>query len=496
MERSWATRFVAASGVKIPLGIVSAGGIRWHYAVKPPMPHMHVMGQSGSGKSRFLAGLFLSLHDAGIATTLVDPHGDLAHLILQHLVSRGTYRGVKSGVNNPYRKILYFDLPAGERNGVYAPFNVLNQELPSHTIASNFKEAMHRAFAELSIGAPSFDTLLPRALRVLMYHGQKLTQLESFFTKPDYRGDLLASFPDPTIADFFNNVYDQLRTTEQQTYAGSVIRRAALLTDLPILRHSFGQDHNFFNFRKIMDGGHSLILNLRVREEEANQLLGSLVTVGMEQAAISRADTKLERTPHYLIIDEVTSYVTKSGKAFSHMLSQTRKYNLNLCMAHQTWSQMDEELQGALGNARIKVMFQQDRMDAEITARLLGVPNPLHVKHQPGGESNPAYYQLQEEWESWIQAIQNLPERYFYMRRSAQHWPLWYRALRGMAHPKPVVRKLRALPMPDPVVDPGEMAEVEAEYLRRYFRKPKDAVWENPVIEKTSPLKGRFREVQ
>jgi hypothetical protein len=67
-----------------------------------------------------------------------------------------------------YDRIIYLDLPEAERQDRYVPFNPLKQDDPAHTIAANFKEAMHRAFPELSQASAIFDTLLPRALRVLL----------------------------------------------------------------------------------------------------------------------------------------------------------------------------------------------------------------------------------------------------------------------------------------------------------------------------------------
>src|SRR5437763_10038826 len=118
--------------------------------------HFHCIGISGSGKSRFLAGLYLGLLRAGLSATLVDPHGDLARLVLAHLVADGFF--TRPGARE---KLLYLDLPAAERAGRYLPFNVLRQPAPPHTIASNIMEAMHRAWPALAGGpAPMFDTLV------------------------------------------------------------------------------------------------------------------------------------------------------------------------------------------------------------------------------------------------------------------------------------------------------------------------------------------------
>jgi hypothetical protein len=120
--------------------------------------------------------------------TLIDPHGDLAKLVLTHLVGQGRYRDTAT-----YEKILYLDLPAAERQGRFLPFNPLLQDLPAHTIASNFKEAMHRAFPELSQGAAIFDTLLPRALQVLLANNLPITALEPFLWDERFQSELLAN---------------------------------------------------------------------------------------------------------------------------------------------------------------------------------------------------------------------------------------------------------------------------------------------------------------
>jgi hypothetical protein len=318
--------------------------------------HWHIIGTSGSGKSFFLAQLFLSLLKQGLPVTLIDPHGDLAKLVLSHLVAQGRF---KDKDPTTYERILYLDLPRAERQARYLPFNPLRQEAEEHTIAANFKEAMHRAFPELSQGAAIFDTLLPRAIRVLLANNLPLTALEPFLWDEGFRTKLLERLHTPdaaTISSYFHHVYAELRRSEQITYAGSVLRRAALLTDLPILRYSFSQLTNRLQFRRILDSGTSVIINLALQEGEASRLLGCLLTVGYEQAALSRSDAATRRS-HHLIIDEFHSFATHSSQAFSGMLFQTRKYGLYLGLAHQFWGQANQYLQEALQNTGIDVVF-------------------------------------------------------------------------------------------------------------------------------------------
>jgi hypothetical protein len=430
--------------------------------------HWHIIGTSGSGKSFFLAQLFLSLIHKGLSVTLIDPHGDLAKLVVAHLVAQGKYRDKRS-----FERIVYLDLPQGERQERYIAFNPLKQDNPDHTIASNFKEALHRAFPELSQGAAIFDTLLPRALMVLLANNVPLTSLERFLWDEAFRTPLLERLAEPTITSYFANVYAELKRSEQITYAGSVLRRAALLTDLPILRYSFSQPDNLLQFRTIMDSGNSVIINLAVREREASRLLGCLLTVGYEQAALSRADDQ-QRSSHHLIVDEFHSFATQSSQAFASMLSQTRKYGLYLGLAHQFWGQANQHLQEALQNTGIEVVFNIGRTDAEYTAKELARIDPLQVKHEVTDEyavekTHPVYYNLGEQWQGFTEYLQDLKPRHFVLK------------VRGQ---KVKVGKTRYLP--EPKVDQKELLEVEQEYLRRYFRSKQEIeqAWRAPVVSR------------
>jgi hypothetical protein len=153
-----------------------------------------------------------------------------------------------------------------------------------------------------------------------------------------------------------------------------------------------------------MDSGQSVIINLALRELEASRLLGCLLTVGYEQAALSRADGATRRS-HHLIVDEFHSFATHSAQAFASMLSQTRKYGLFLCAAHQFWGQANQHLQEALQNTGIEVVFNVGRTDAEYTAKELGRIDPLQAKHEVADEyavekTHPVFYNVAEQWQA------------------------------------------------------------------------------------------------
>src|SRR3712207_1327142 len=193
----------------------------------------------------------------------------------------------------------------------------------------------------------------------------------------------------------------------------STLNRIDLLTLSPVLRHSLGAAENRLSFREILDSGRSLIVNLALPYHDARRLFGCRLTVGMESAALARADNLSERRPHYLILDEFSQFMAQSETALTRMLSETRKYQLFCVMAHQNWTQASERLKGALQNVGIEAILKSGRMDAEYSARIMGSVNPMEVKHLVDDEkaeerTHPSYMSLGEQWEHQVQQIQRL----------------------------------------------------------------------------------------
>src|SRR4051794_31728045 len=153
--------------------------------------HMHVLGKTGSGKSYFLAGLFLALHEAGLPVTLVDPHGDLAELVLAQLVQRGLYRRSEA-----FEELVYLDVPAADARGLYVPFNFLEQPYSDHAMAELVSEACKRAWPELATGAPTFENILKHSVIVLRQNRLPLTKLADLLTDTAYRNELLEHVTD------------------------------------------------------------------------------------------------------------------------------------------------------------------------------------------------------------------------------------------------------------------------------------------------------------
>src|SRR3954467_11334089 len=417
----------------------------------PARPHMHGLGKTGSGKPYFLAGLFLAMHQAGMPVTLIDPHGDLAELVLTHLVQRGEFAH-----RSAYERLLYLDLPAAARAGRYLPFNYLNQPYDDSAMAELVAEAARRAWPELATGAPTFENILKHSVIALRQNRQPLTKLANLLVDKAYREQLLRNVTDEQVQRFFHLRMDQWGRDEAQKKE-STLNRADLLTLSPVHRHSLGALENRLSFRQLIDSGKSLIVNLAIPDADARRLFGCLLTVGMESAALSRADNLTERTPHHLIIDEFSQFMAQSETALTRMLSETRKYQLFCIMAHQNWSQASERLKGALQNVGIEVILKAGRMDAEYSARVLGRVNPMEVKHLVDDEraeerTHPNYFSLPEQWEYQVQQIQNLGVGEALIRLMDDS-----------------VHKLRTPTLPAVTISRHQLQAVRDQYLARYF---------------------------
>src|SRR5215210_6859240 len=196
--------------------------------------HMHVLGKTGSGKSYFLAGLFLAMYEAGMPATLIDPHGDLAQLVLTHLIQRGEFAHRAA-----YDRLVYLDLPAAARAGRFLPFNYLKQPYDDSAMAELVAEACRRAWPELAQGAPTFENILKHSVIALRQNHQPLTKLANLLVDNAYREQLLRNVTDEQVERFFHQRMDQWGRDEAHMKE-STLNRADLLTLSPVLRHSLG----------------------------------------------------------------------------------------------------------------------------------------------------------------------------------------------------------------------------------------------------------------
>lgn len=369
--------------------------------------HLHVIGLTGMGKSKLLASTVVQLIRMGRPVGLIDPHSDLAEDVLAMLVEQGLPE-----------KVYYIDFGRSDR---YLPFNVLQQPGNDHDVARNVVETFKRAWPALAAGAaPQFENILLASVLTLVQNRLPLTQLHALITQKDYRERLLHNVSDARVVSFFHDRFDRWGK-ETPLMIESTLNKAFLLLFSPALRYSLGQPENSLNFRQLIDNGVSVIFDLGGLDEETQKVLGCLLTVGYEQAALSRADmSPLARTPYHLVMDEFSMFSAQSEESLSRILSLARKYGLYLTMAHQTWSQLSLRLAGALANTT-SIAFRLGRTDAEWMARRIARYDPLEVKHEVSDEhaierTHPIFWGVPETFEKLTVELETLPKRQAYVK--------------------------------------------------------------------------------
>lgn len=398
----------------VTLGTYGFGFLRLPFRLRGRdlLTHMHVMGLTGQGKSRLLATYLAQMIQQGRSAALIDPHGDLADDVLGLLHDAAYFQR-----DNAFERLWYVDFSRQDR---FVPFNVLKQPYESHAVAQHILEVAQRVWPSLGQGqAPQFENVLLASVIVLVENARPLTDLPRLLTDRAFREDLLRRVTDPHVTSFFHNRFDHWGK-DTALLLESTLRRVFLLAFSPTLRYSLSQPDNRLDFRALMDGHVSLICNLAGLDEQTQRFLGCLLTVGFEQAALSRSDlAPQERAPYHLVIDEFSPFSAQSDQAMIRVLTLARKYGLFLTLAHQTWSQLSSRLQGALQNT-VQVAFRLGRDDAVWAAPRFGRVDPEAVKHEVSdpawqGRTHPLYYTSQDDLEAWAQALEDLPPREAYV---------------------------------------------------------------------------------
>lgn len=405
--------------------------------------HMYVLGITGQGKSKLLQHCLLQDILAGRGCGLLDPHTDLAQDVLASLASKGFFRDTKNA-----KRVVYFD---PSRSDAVIPFNVLAATRSPYETATHIVEAFRRTWPESLREAPRFTNILLASLLVLLTNHLTLVELPAFLTDHKYRENLLQNVNDPELVSVFHHRLDRWGR-EQPLILESILNKVSAFTLNPTLRRILGHSQNHLDFRKMMDEGRVFIADLGRCDGETRRLLGSLITIGIEHAALSRKDEPTRsRRPFHFYMDEFQDFCANEGSArtLSEILSESRKFGLHLTLAHQTLGQMEHaHLVSALGNVGIKVVFAIDRMDAEIMVKKLFAIDTERVKHlvesaEQQEKSHPVYYSLQEEWEQSIQQIQNLPPRTCLVKIQRQE-----------------VAQIETIPLPPATVSESSLEEV------------------------------------
>lgn len=348
------------------LGSVEYRGIFTPVRIKRPdrQRHMYVIGQTGSGKSVMLSNLAIQDIENGEGVCVIDPHGDLVQDVLEHIPKE---RADDVVIFQPGD----IDRPVG--------LNMLEYDTDEQKdfAVQEMVAIFYKLFGQEMIG-PMFEHYMRNAMLAMMDDkeaGASLIEIPRMFTDAKFRKEKLKHVKNLIVKNFWEQEYEQSQAGQQAADMLSyVISKIGRFLTNDMMRNIVGQNKSGFNVREIMDNRKILLVNLSKGQigEVNSSLLGLIMVSKIQMAAMSRANLpKEQRKDFYCYIDEFQNYTTDS---IAIILSEARKYRLNMILAHQYVSQLvknnDSQVRDAVfGNVGTKVAFRIGVEDAEMIAK-------------------------------------------------------------------------------------------------------------------------------
>lgn len=312
--------------------------------------HLYIIGQTGVGKSGLLELLTISDVYSPYGFAVIDPHGDYAQNILARIPQERA------------KDVIYFNAADTDFPIAFNPMEVYDPKLKNHT-CSELIGVLKRMFESWG---PRLEYILRYSLLALLdYPNATMLDITRILTDKNFRKRVLEYVDDPVVRNFWNVEFASWNDKFAAEAVAPVLNKVGAFTANPLVRNIIGQPKSSFNIRDIMDRRKILIINLSrglVGEDNAS-LLGALIVTKIQMAAMSRADMPIEaRIPFYLYVDEFQNFATDS---FATILSEARKYGLNLTVANQYIAQMLPQVKDAVfGNVGSIIAFRMSADDA------------------------------------------------------------------------------------------------------------------------------------
>jgi hypothetical protein len=392
-KRAPAPANVPSSGLHV--GKSSFRGISKQVYISPDdrRRHMYIIGKTGTGKSEFLKHMIMQDVRNGEGLAVIDPHGDLVEDVLRLMPT------------NRSEDVILFDpsdltRPMG--------FNMLEaaSEEQKHFVVNSVIGLMYKLFDPNKTGiiGPRFEHAIRNAMLTVMYQpGSTLIEVVRILTDSAFVQEMLPKVQDPIIRRYWTDQIAQTSDFHKSETLDYIVSKFGRFVTNKMIRNIIGQSDSAFNFRKVMDERKILLVNLskgKIGEENAS-FLGLVLVPKILVAAMSRQDMPMaDRKDFFLYVDEFQNFATPD---FAQILSEARKYRLNLVVANQFIGQMEEEVKNAIfGNVGTMAAFRVGVTDANYLQHefqptfnetdLINVDKyNCYMKTLIGGEPTPAF---------------------------------------------------------------------------------------------------------
>ena len=331
------------------------GDFRFGIRLADRLMHLYVIGQTGSGKSTLLGNLARQDARAGIGFCLIDPHGDLAEALAGSLEEPPIYWDV----SDPGSSLGYNPLTR---------VSAANRPL----VASGFIEALKKQWHD-AWGARMEHLLRYAVLALLEQPSADIRDIVRLFVDKNFRREAVASVSDEQVYAFWTKEFPNMNYQTAIDGVAPIANKLGAFLANPVLRRAICEPVEPLRFRRIMDEGQALIVNLakgQLGSDNAN-VMGGLIVSSIMNAAFTRHDLpEQDRRPFMFYIDEFHAFTTS---VFAGMLAEARKYGLGLTLAHQHIVQTDREVfEAVIGNAGSLIVFRVGAQDAPVFRRQLG----------------------------------------------------------------------------------------------------------------------------
>ncbi len=351
--------------------------------------HMYAIGKSGTGKSTMLENMALDDIRKGRGIAIVDPHGDFINHILDAIPPERI------------QDVIYFN-PADKNYPI--GFNLLENVDPDlkNVVASGVVGIFKKIFGE-SWG-PRLEYILRNVILALLeYPDSTMLSIMRMLVDRGYRSQVLTKVSDPVIRDFFINEYEKYDPKFRTEAIAPIQNKVGQFLSASTIRNIVGQPKSTFSIEDAMNSRKILLVDLSIGKigEDAAALLGSMIITKIQLAAMRRTNIiEDQRVDFYLYVDEFQNFATDS---FATILSEARKYRLNIILTHQFIAQMPEPVAKAVfGNIGTLISFRVGASDAVALVKeyepvfeandLINLDNHhIYVKMSIDGVTRPAF---------------------------------------------------------------------------------------------------------